>query len=72
LVKRLPKKQAVVAIGHGSLRVVYHLLRRRVASTDLGAEYCNHPHVERQRQRLVKRLEALGVKVTIEEVAHAA
>jgi transposase len=72
LIKRMPKKKALVAIGHGILRVVYHLLRRRVGYTDLGGEYFTHQHVEQQRQRLVKRLEALGVKVTLEEVAHTA
>jgi transposase len=72
LVKRMPKKKALVAIGHGILRVVYHLLQRRVGYADLGGEYFTRQQVDRQRQRLVKRLEALGVKVTIEEVAQAA
>jgi transposase len=72
LIKRMPKKKALVAIGHGILSVGYPLLRRRVGSTDLGGEYFTHQHVEQQRQRLVKKLEALGVKVTLEEVAHAA
>jgi transposase len=72
LIKRMPKKKALVAIGHGILRVAYHLLRRRVGYTDLGGEYFTHQHVEQQRQRLVKKLEALGVKVTLEEGAHAA
>jgi transposase len=49
LVKRMPKKKALVAIGHSILRVVYHLLRRRVGYTDLGGDYFNHQHVDRQR-----------------------
>lgn len=36
---------------------------------DLGSTYVTYQQVAQQRQRLVKRLEALGVKVTIEEVA---
>jgi transposase len=66
------KKKALVAVAHGRVRVVYHLLRRRVGYTDLGSEYVTHHQVEQQRQRLVKKLEALGVKVTIEEVGQAA
>lgn len=72
LIKRMPKKKALVAIGHSILRVAYHLLRRRAGYTDLGGEYITHQQVEQQRQRLVKKLEALGVKVTLEKVAHAA
>lgn len=72
LVKRMGKKKALVAVAHGMVRVVYHLLRRRVGYTDLGSEYVTHHQVEQQRQRLVQKLEALGVKVTLEEVGQAA
>jgi ABC-type enterobactin transport system permease subunit len=54
------------------LVIVYHLLSRRVSYIELGSDYVDRQHVERQRRRLVERLEALGVKVTIEEVAEAA
>jgi transposase len=72
LVKRLGKKRALVALGHNILRIAYYLLKRRVRYTDLGSDYFDRQQVQRQRQRLVQRLEALGVKVTIEEVAAAA
>jgi len=72
LVKRLGKKRALVALGHNILRIAYYLLKRRVRYTDLGSDYFDRQQVQRQRQRLVQRLEALGVKVTIEEVAEAA
>ncbi len=72
LIKRMPKKKALVAIGHSILRVAYHLLRRRIGYADLGSKYFPRQQVEQQRQRLVKKLEALGVKVTLEEVAHTA
>jgi len=72
LVKRLGKRRALVALGHNILRIAYYLLKRRVRYTDLGSDYFDRRQVERQRQRLVQRLEALGVKVTIEEVAEAA
>src|SRR5262245_33167141 len=70
LVRRTPKK-AWVAIGHGSLRIVSHLLRRNGGSIDLGSEYFNN-HMDRQRQLVVKRLAALGVQVNIEEVGQIA
>lgn len=72
LVKRMPKKKALVAVAHTMLVIAYHLLSRRVGYADLGSDYVDRRHVERQRRRLVERLEALGVKVTIEAVAEAA
>jgi len=72
LVKRMGKKKALVAVAHGRLRVVYQLLHRRVGYTDLGSEYVTHHQVEQQRQRLVQKLQALGVEVTLEEVGQAA
>jgi transposase len=72
LVKRMPKKKALVAVAHTMLVIVYHLLSRRVGYAELGSDYVDRQQVERQRRRLVERLEALGVKVTIEEVAEAA
>jgi transposase len=72
LVKRMPKKKALVAVAHTMLVIVYHLLSRRVVYAELGSDYVDRQQVERQRRRLVERLEALGVKVTIEEVAEAA
>jgi ABC-type enterobactin transport system permease subunit len=68
----MPQKKALVAVAHTILVIVYHLLSRQVRYTDLGSDYVDRQHVERQRRRLVERLEALGVKVTIEEVAEAA
>lgn len=72
LVRRLGKKKALVAVGHTLLRVAYALLKRHVRYTDVGSDYFDHLQVQRQRQRLVQRLEALGVKVTLEEVEEAA
>lgn len=72
LVRRMPKKKALVAVAHTMLVIVYHLLSRRVAYADLGSDHVNRQQIKRQRQRLVERLEALGVKVTLEEVAEAA
>jgi transposase len=72
VVKRMPKKKALVAVAHRMLRRVYHLLSRRVAYMELGSDHMDRQHVERQRRWVVEHLKALGVKVTIEEVAEAA
>lgn len=68
----MPQQKALVAVAHTRLGSVYHLLSRRVGYAELGSDYVDRQQVERQRRQLVERLEALGVKVTIEEVAEAA
>ena len=72
LVKRMGKKKALVAVGHSILIIVYHVLQKRVPYQDLGGDYFERRHVSTQRQRLIRQLEALGVKVTVEEVKEAA
>ena len=64
--------KTVVTVAHTMRVIVYHLLSRRVAYAELGSDYVDRQQIERQRERLVERLEGLGVKVTIEEVAGAA
>lgn len=69
LAARRGAKRAAVAVGHSMLGIVYHLLTRETEYEDLGVHYFD----ERQRQaverRLVRRLEALGYKVTLEPAA---
>ena len=65
LVKRMPKQKALGAVAHRLLVISYHLLSRRVPYAELGSDYVDRQHLERQRQRLVERLEGLGVTVTI-------
>ncbi len=72
LVKRTPKQKALGAVAHRLLVISYYLLSRRVAYTELGTDYVDRQHVERQRRRLVERLEGLGVTVTIAEATAAA
>ena len=70
LVKRMPKQKALGAVAHRLLVISYHLLSRRVPYAELGSDYIDRQHLE--RQRLVERLEGLGVTVTIEKVVEAA
>lgn len=72
LVKRMGKKKALVAIGHTILRIAYHVLKRRMPYQERPQEEGERRQVIRQRRRLVQKLEALGVKVTLEEGPQAA
>jgi transposase len=72
LVRRMGKKKALVAVGHSILIMVYHLLQTRTQYQDLGGDYFDRRNVDKQRKRLIRQLESLGVKVTIEEVKEAA
>jgi transposase len=67
--RRGPKK-AALAVAHSILVIVWHLLSRGEPYTDLGADY----FVKRQthqayRDRLVRQLERMGHKVTLEPSA---
>ena len=70
--KRMGKKKALVAVGHSILVSAYHVLQKRTTYQDLGGDYFERRTVDKQRKRLIRQLEALGVKVTVEEVKEAA
>ena len=72
LAKRLGKKKALVAVGHTLLVMIYHVLARQKSYKELGGDYFDKRNVKTQRQRLIRRLEATGLKVIVEEVQNAA
>ena len=72
LVKRMGKKKALVAVGHSILVIVYCVLQNRTKYQELGGDYFDRRNVDKQRKRLIRQLESLGVKVTVEEVKEAA
>jgi transposase len=72
LVKRMGKKKALVAVGHSILVIAYHVLQTRTKYQDLGGDYFERRNVATQRKRLIRQLESLGVKVTVEEIKEAA
>jgi hypothetical protein len=72
LVKRMGKKKALVAVGHTILRIAYQLLKRHLPYQERSSEGPDRHQIARQRRRLVQKLEAMGVKVTLEEVPQAA
>jgi len=71
LARRRGRKRAAVAVGHSILRIVYHMLKHKLDFQDLGPDYFDRLNPERLQRHLVKRLEALGLRVTIEPRAAA-
>jgi transposase len=66
------RKRAIVAIGHSLLITGYHLLRKQRMYQDLGPGYLDRINAEGLKRYLVKRLESLGQKVTLEPRESAA
>ena len=71
LAARRGKKRALVAVGHTLLGIVYAVLKKRGTYQELGADYLDRQDREKLTARLLKRLEKLGVKVTVEAGAVA-
>ena len=69
LAQRRGRKRAVVALGHTLLVIVYHVLRRGGEYQELGAGYLDALASDRLTRQLVRRLEKLGHKVTLEPCA---
>jgi transposase len=72
LMKRMGKKRALVAVGHSLLVIVYHVLSHRSTYQELGGDYFDRQHREKQQVQLIRKLEAMGLKVTVESVSEAA
>jgi hypothetical protein len=70
LVRRMPKKKALVATGN-SLLTIYHALLSdpQAAYTDLGTGSCERrANIRRQARNHLRGLQRLGYKVTIEPI----
>lgn len=72
LVKRLGRKKALVAVAHSLLVIIFHVLQNDQTYTELGGDYFDLHHVEQQREYYLRRLQMLGLKVTVEELPQAA
>jgi transposase len=62
---RLGAKQALVAIMHQLLKVIYRILKTGEPYHELGADYYQATDPHRLATRLTKRLERLGYAVTV-------
>jgi transposase len=69
LAARRGRKRALVAVGHTILVMVYHLLTRRMGYQELGAQYFDERERQAVERRLVRRLQALGYKVSLDPAA---
>jgi transposase len=62
-------KNAAVAVGHSILVIAWHLLADDCDYQDLGGDYFVRRDTQRQQQRAVAQLQALGYRVTLEPLA---
>jgi len=68
-------QKATIATAHSILVAAWHILSRDVPYDDLGDDYFirrQAEHAERYRNRLIRQLERLGHKVTLEPLQEAA
>jgi len=72
LASRRGKKRAAVAVAHSILVIAYHIINRGTEYIDLGANYFDERKQENVQKQLIKRLEKLGLKVTVEPLAAVA
>jgi hypothetical protein len=61
-----------VAVAHSLLVIIYHLLKKPGTSyRDLGPEYLDKLQSKQLKSHLVRRLEGLGYRVSLEQVTEA-
>jgi transposase len=63
---RRGKKRAAMAVAHSILIACYEMLRQAANYNDLGAAYLDQLSKTTVKKRLVRRLESLGFKVTLQ------
>lgn len=72
LAARRGKKRATVAVAHALLVIIYRMLKDGTRYRDLGGNFFDELNKQAVVKRSVKRLEALGYKVTVEPTTPAA
>jgi transposase len=57
-----------VATAHTLIVIIWHVLAKNTAYRDLGSDYFTRriDHLEMRKRHLIRELEALGHKVTLE------
>lgn len=68
LAHRIGKKKAIVAVSHSLVTIIYHLFQDNEDYHELGSHYFETLDTTRQRDTAVRRLQALGYKVSLEEI----
>jgi transposase len=69
IARRRGKKRAIMAVSHSILVIAYHLIDRNEPYRDLGGDYFDRRRPEATARRLIKRIEQLGFKVSIQPAA---
>lgn len=69
LASRRGSKRAAVAVGHSILVIAYHILKNRQPYVDLGHNYYDQRKEAHIIKNSIKRIEALGYKVNLEEIS---
>jgi transposase len=72
LAGRRGKKRALVALGHTVLQIIYYVLKRQAPYQELGGDYLDRHDKDRLQASLVRRLERMGHRVTLEPSEPAA
>ena len=69
LAARRGKQRATLAVARSILNIAYHMLKRGTPYQDLGADYFDKRNAQQLQRTLIRRLEALGLSVTVEPTA---
>jgi len=68
LAARRGKQRAIIAVAHSMMRSVFHMLSRNEAYRELGANYFDERRRHYTVDRLARRIEHLGYRVSLEPV----
>lgn len=72
LAARRGLKRALMAVAHTLLVIGYHILKSGAGYRELGAHYLEQSHKEQLQRYFVKRLQRLGLRVSLEPLSTAA
>ena len=69
LAARRGSKRAIVAVAHSLLVTIYYMLTRGTRFQDLGSNFFDDRNRDKVVARILRRIERLGYKVTIQDAA---
>ena len=72
LARRRGKQKATVAVAHSLLVIAYHILKDGTTYRDLGHDSFDKLRSARLQDQLIARLEALGLRVTVDPMPQVA
>jgi len=72
LAARRGSKKAIIAVAHSILVIAYYIIKRKEPYRELGGNHFDESDRRAVERRLIKRLERLGNRVTVEPMAPAA